>query len=122
MPEFVIQKHTHTNNPAHWDVMLRQGDTLLTWRITVPPEKMHGIPIEAEKISDHPLKFLTYQGTVNNGKGNVEIADAGTYELIKRTPDKIKISIACRIINGVMELMLIENSLWQLKYQPLTQR
>jgi hypothetical protein len=122
MPEFVIQKHTHTNNPAHWDLMLRQGDTLVTWRISVPPEQMSVVPIEAEKISDHPLKFLTYQGTVNNGKGNVEIADTGTYELIERTPDKIKISIAGRIINGVMELMLIENSLWQLKYQPFVQR
>lgn len=122
MPEFVIQKHIHTDNPAHWDMMLQQSDKLLTWRINVPPENISSIPIEAEKIFDHPIKFLTYQGAVNNGNGNVEIADAGTYKIVEITPDKINISITGKIIKGMMELTQIKNSIWQLSYQPFVQR
>ena len=71
--------------------MIEQGDILKTWRLENPPEKLASEKTKAMPIFDHDKKFLTYQGPVNNGKGNVEIVDEGncTIELISENEIKI---------------------------------
>jgi hypothetical protein len=76
--KFVIQQHT-TPDGVHWDLMLKKDDCLWTWRLNVPPNQIKDQSITAERIADHPLQFLTYEGPVQNGTGNVKIADKGTY-------------------------------------------
>ena len=57
-------------------------------------------PVEAVKIFDHPLKFLTYEGSVNKGKGSVKIADAGAYEVISQNESRLTIDFAGAILKG----------------------
>lgn len=91
---FVIQRHEKQGEPVHWDLMLESGGVLETYRIGIPPEQWSNELIEAGKIFDHPLKFLTYEGTVNNGKGKVEIVDAGTYRLLKHNKNRLKLEFS----------------------------
>lgn len=95
MPEFVIQKHTKRRT-HHYDIMLRQGTKLLTWSIKDirTLQDIQGLT-SARKLPDHRLIYLTYQGKIFRGRGEVKIWDKGSYlrsgpSLIRLTGRKIK--------------------------------
>ena len=106
--KFVVQKHQKESEPTHWDLMLESGEVLETYRVSLPPEDWGNKPVEAVKIFDHPLKFLSYEGNVNKGKGRVEIADCGTYRLIEKDENQQRISFAGKLLRGEYQLCLIE--------------
>ena len=114
MPKrFVIQEHRRGDD-VHWDLMLEVSDVLLTWRLNIPPAQITVHPAKAIKISDHPLRFLTYQGPVQNGAGNVKIADSGTYRRSDETSDKIELNLAGRVLNGPFVLERAGKAGWRL--------
>ena len=59
---FVVQEHT-TPDGIHWDLMLEMNNVLMTYRLEKSPNRLLKEHSSAEKIADHSLKFLTYQGT-----------------------------------------------------------
>ncbi len=110
---FVIHKHT-LGNETHWDLMIEDGDKLKTWRLENPPEKLAGDfdklspgKTKATPIFDHDKKFLTYQGPVNDGKGNVEIVDEGTCK-IETIVKNIQINFEGKILRGNYYLTQID--------------
>lgn len=111
---FVVQRHQKEPEPTHWDLMLERDGILETYRLALPPEKWGKEAIEAVKIFDHPLKFLSYEGGVNKGKGRVEIADCGTYRLIKKDETQQQISFTGKLLKGEYQLCLIESDRWKL--------
>jgi bifunctional non-homologous end joining protein LigD len=96
---FVIQKHQRQGEPTHWDLMLERDGFLETYRVGIAPEQWGSEPIEAVKIFDHPLKFLTYEGSVNKGKGSVKIADSGKYKILIYNEDKMLIKFTGMFVN-----------------------
>ena len=98
--KFVVQRHERQNEPTHWDLMLESGGILETYRVGEPPEQWGSNPIEAVRIFDHPLKFLTYQGIVNEGKGSVKIADSGTYNVLSQNKTLLTLEIAGATLKG----------------------
>lgn len=110
--KFVIQKHT-SGDEVHWDLMLQVGSALETYRLQLPPEELLYKKSTAIKIFDHPLKFLTYEGSVNNGKGRVEIAEAGTYNLLSENKDRKELQLDGRALKGRFSLVYVENDRWQ---------
>ena len=102
---YVIQRHERQGEPTHWDLMLESGDILETYRVNKPPEEWREGPIEAVKIFVHPLKYLTYEGPVNKGKGSVKIADSGTYEATEETKGTKRIRFEGRILKGEITLL-----------------
>ena len=113
--KFVVQRHQKQSEPTHWDLMLERGGILETYRLAQPPEEWGKRAIEAMKIFDHPLKFLSYEGSVNEGKGRVEIADCGTYRLIKKDETQQQISFAGKLFRGEFQLCLIKDDRWELR-------
>jgi len=89
--------------------MLESGDRLQTWRLRINPNEIINKPTEAVKIFDHTLKFLTYEGPVNEGKGRVQIADVGTYEITSQTDDQIEINLTGRILKGKFTMTCIKD-------------
>jgi len=110
--QFVILKHTNTKD-THFDFMLETSDHLSTWRIDIPPNELKTKTAKAEKIFDHPKKFLTYQGPVNKGTANVTTADKGTYSIISQTPEMMQIQIKAIILNGTYALTKKIENTWQ---------
>jgi hypothetical protein len=80
-PRFVILKHTCQGRPTHWDLMLEAGSVLHTWRLDAPPAESEEYTA-ITRIQDHEVRFLDYQGPVNEGKGMVEPADSGFYRVL----------------------------------------
>lgn len=106
--KFVIQKHT-TGPTAHWDLMLEQDESLQTYRLDKSPEQILHTPANAVKIPDHPLKFLTYQGPVNQGRARVNIVETGTYQIIHQKHNRIELDMAGRILKGKFTLTTTED-------------
>ena len=109
---FVIQKHT-TGRDVHWDFMLESSGILQTYRLDKAPQQVIHSPANAVKIFDHPLKFLTYQGLVNKGRGNVRIIESGTYKIVHQAHNRIKLNLSGKILKGKFILNRIEGDNWQ---------
>jgi bifunctional non-homologous end joining protein LigD len=103
--KFVIQRHEREGEAVHWDLMLEKDGVLETYRVNVPPEEWGSNLPEATRIFDHPLRFLTYEGSVNKGKGNVKIADAGIYRILSQNENQLKTDFAGTILKGEKEII-----------------
>ena len=111
---FVIQRHTHCDNPVHWDLMLELENTLETYRLEIPPDKLSFQQSLAVKIADHQLKFLTYEGPVNKGSGSVEIAERGKYRITQSDSCESIIEFDGIDLKGVFRLQHIEAQNWRI--------
>lgn len=109
---FVIQEHSK-ENVVHWDLMLEAESSLTTYRLELPPEKIAHKDCQATKIFDHDLKFLTYQGPVNKGLGNVQIVEAGTYCVLQKKTDYWQLKLEGKILKGHFWLRHINQDEWQ---------
>lgn len=113
--QFVIQQHT-TPNGIHWDLMLEIENTLWTWRLNTPPAEIKNNVVSAERIHDHPKRFLTYEGPVQNNTGQVNIIDEGTYALCQQAENSLLIDMQGEMLKGKLKLCKPKDSpLWLLQ-------
>ena len=108
---FVIHEHT-TPEGVHWDLMLEQGQALLTFRLPVPPAQAASAPTPATKIHDHPLRFLTYEGPVQKSTGRVQITDRGTLCIQTQTEGQIAFTLDGRTLHGAFTLTHTGGAEW----------
>jgi hypothetical protein len=69
--------------------------------------------IEAERLADHRLAYLDYEGPVTGNRGNVRRIDVGTYR-VGNAPTLYV--LAGEIIRGEIELRKSADSQWQLVF------
>jgi len=101
---FVIQIHSGYGQ-LHYDFMLGRGAVLATWQLASRPESLAvGEAAAAKRIQDHRAAYLTYEGPVSGGRGQVSILDAGTYESLADREDRWEFRLAGRQILGRFEL------------------
>ena len=110
---FVVQEHT-TPDGVHWDLMLERAGILLTFRLGTPPQAVLRDPVEAVKIFDHPLRFLSYEGPVQKGTGRVRIIDQGNCNLGEQREDLLTFKLSGAVLQGSFALKRDEGTLWQL--------
>jgi hypothetical protein len=108
---FVVQEHT-TPEGVHWDLMLEQGRSLLTFRLPTPPAQAATAPTPATKIHDHPPRFLTYEGPVQNHTGRVQIADRGTLQIRTQTEGHIAFTLDGQVLRGSFTLTRVDAAEW----------
>lgn len=67
---------------VHWDFLVTlPGQALLaTWRLAANPLDTAG-EIDAERIADHPPRFLDFEGPLRTAPGRVRRLDRGAAEL-----------------------------------------
>jgi hypothetical protein len=94
--------------------MLEAGLALETYRLSLPPEKLVGQTCPAVRICDHPIKFLTYQGPVNNAAGRVQIADSGTCKILSADQKHKTLRFKGRFLKDTFSLTHIAEDQWQL--------
>jgi hypothetical protein len=108
---FVIQEHT-TPDGGHWDLMLQIGDVLWTWRLHHPPHHILDTPASIEKIADHPLRFLSYEGPVQNYTASVKIVDTGSFAMTTQTEREMEFEANGRILTGRFQLRHEQDDIW----------
>jgi len=109
---FVVQEHT-TPDGVHWDLMLEKGDVLSTFRLEQTLQAALDHAVRAVKIFDHPLRFLTYEGPVQEGTGGVTIVDRGTCDM-SEGEDAITLELCGEVLQGCFTLTRTEGTSWQL--------
>ncbi len=72
----VVLLHDHPFR--HWDLLLEQSETAATWRLFRPP--LTGEPLAAQRIADHRLHYLSWEGPVSGNRGTVRRTHSGTYQ------------------------------------------
>lgn len=100
MPRFVVLTHDHPF--PHWDFMLEDGGCLRTWRILESPSGPG--PVAAERLADHRLRYLDYEGPVSRDRGHVKRWDAGQYAVEEWTAKRVAVRLHGRILNGLAVL------------------
>lgn len=105
----------------HYDLMLSKGDVLATWQLRESPV---GIPVGesilTSRLSDHRAAYLTYQGPVSRGRGEVAMLDRGSYELLSEQPARWEFRLDGTKISGRYELVREGGSegAWTLRHLP----
>ncbi len=112
---FVILAHSGYG-AAHYDLMLRRGEALATWQLAQQPAEIApGEPIPAKRLGDHRLAYLTYEGPVSGGRGEVARRDEGAYDLLAERADCWRVLFAGQHIRGTYELRRREGDEWTIE-------
>lgn len=104
-PRFSIQEHSATR--WHFDLRLERDGVLVSFAL---PRGLPDDPASNRKAvhtEDHPLEYLTWEGTIPNGSygaGTMSVYDRGTYEIEKWEPKKIVVTLAGKRVHGTYAL------------------
>jgi hypothetical protein len=108
MPRFVILEHDHPY--PHFDLMLEAGPVLWTWRLAALPTEL---PVEATRVADHRLIYLTYEGPVSGGRGSVRRVDQGEFTWRTSDPDRLSLILSGGSLQGMLSLEGQGGDLWR---------
>jgi hypothetical protein len=127
MPRFVLLRHDLPPEAAtlgHWDLMLQQGNALLTWRLETIPWawRRHEAPavsvdppqFAAVRLDDHRLAYLDYEGPVSSGRGEVCRIDGGWYYPLEVNATRFYVQLSGDMIKGYIWLEHDESSEWRM--------
>jgi len=117
---FVIHVHSG-HGQLHYDLMLCRGDALATWRLFQPPASIEiGQVAPARRLADHRIEYLDYEGPVSRGRGRVDRADRGGYELLDEEPARLELRLEGKITSGRYELLRSgpEDPSWTMRRLP----
>lgn len=116
---FVVLSHrTPPNYPRgdHWDFMLEVAGALRTWALAAEPTP--GLALPAEALADHRLEYLSFEGPISGGRGQVARWDAGTYETLEESRRLWRVRLSGDKLRGEMRLELVEAQRWLLSFDP----
>lgn len=105
MPRFVVLRHEPepgSYQRLHWDFMLEDETTLLTWALDDEPlVGRHNLGVQ---LANHRLEYLDFEGPVSRARGCVSRWDAGTYVWLDRAPDVLVVRLDGQILCGRVRL------------------
>ena len=105
MPRYVVLFHELPASDArdsHWDVMLERDGTLLTWATGQRPAPIS--MLMAERLADHRMAYLDYEGPVSQNRGTVTRVDAGNFEWLDFEEDRITVRVTSGDLIGELTL------------------
>jgi hypothetical protein len=105
MPRFVVLRHElppGSSRTSHYDLMLELGGVLQTWACDELPAA--GRSVLAQRLADHRLAYLDYEGPVSGDRGTVSRIAAGEYQQIAETADERTVRLMGEGLRGVLTI------------------
>jgi hypothetical protein len=117
MPRFVVLEHDSPDG-RHWDFMLEAAAALATWALRVPPDSPGSIV--ADRLADHRLAYLDYEGPVSGERGSVTRWDRGDYVEVLQTDRRRVVLLAGEKLKGTAALTQSpeDANRWQFSFVP----
>lgn len=115
MPRFVILLHETPPSyvrPTHWDLMLEDGDHLLTWALAAMPRV--DCDTDAEQLGNHRLEYLDIEGRLSRDRGTVQRVAEGEFEWLVREKNEIVIALGGEALQGTVQLIHRGGQSWRL--------
>lgn len=102
---FVLLEHQVVGRPVHWDWMFAcPGEPKLrTWSTAVVAETLRKSGLPADRLSDHRLAYLWYEGPVMGMRGLVQRADSGYFQILADHDDVFRVQLRGDRWRGVVE-------------------
>ena len=126
MSRFVLLRHECSGDrprTSHWDLMLEREGVLWTWAldrlpgswaalfgVNQEPHAATDIPLTAERLGDHRLAYLDYEGSVSGGRGSVRRCGRGECDWVVVSTDHIAVQLG-EPLNGILTRGLIPTRL-----------
>lgn len=104
MRRFVVQEHRVRAGDVHYDLMLEDGEVLVTFQLDAPPGP-HG-PARGRRSFDHRPVYLDYEGPISGDRGEVRIWDRGRMSDLEGDPraPRYRARAAGERLRGVVEV------------------
>jgi len=100
--------HEHFSQHHHFDFRLEHDGALASWAVPKGLPEKPGERRLAIQVEDHPLSYGDFEGTIPEGEygaGEVRIADAGTYEPLVWSDERIEVLLHGRQLSGKYVLL-----------------
>lgn len=113
---FVIQRHHATR--LHYDLRLERDGVLKSWAVPKGMPPRPGIKRLAVATEDHPLEYLTFEGTIPKGEyggGKMWIFVPGRYEITKEKENSLYFRLLSEALNGEFRMYRTEKDKWLLE-------
>lgn len=110
---FVVQEHKARR--LHWDFRLELDGVLKSFAVPKGPPEEPGIRRLAVEVEDHPVNYITFEGTIPKGEygaGTVKIWDKGKFKLKHRTKDIYEFILYGKRLNGTYALVRFKDRNW----------
>jgi bifunctional non-homologous end joining protein LigD len=98
---FVV--HEHHARHLHWDLRMERDGVLKSWAVPKGVPEKAGEKHLAVATEDHPLEYLTFEGTIPEGEygaGTEAIWDTGTYDTLHWDEGKIEVEFHGNRLSG----------------------
>jgi DNA ligase D-like protein (predicted ligase)/DNA ligase D-like protein (predicted polymerase)/DNA ligase D-like protein (predicted 3'-phosphoesterase) len=110
---FVV--HRHHASHLHYDLRLEQDGVLKSWAVPrgLPPHP--GVKRLAVQTEDHPMKYLTFNGTIPKGQyggGDMWIYALGKYQITKDKKDGFYFRLNSKEVSGEYRIYKIKEKEW----------
>jgi hypothetical protein len=72
-------------------------------------------PIIAERLADHRIEYLDYEGPVSRDRGSVHRCCRGTYQVIEATADRVVVQLESPLSGSLLlERLATDEARWSL--------
>jgi len=117
---FVVLAHDVPGVGRHFDLMIQDGQALATWKCPCAPEFAEAAPLVAQRLADHRVHYLTYEGPISGNRGSVRRHDEGTCTCVARSRSRWTVEFAGKHLVGRFDLVLVDaaDQSWSLSARP----
>lgn len=121
MSRFVVLRHELPPGQArrsHYDLLVERGDALAAWALDDWPTA--GQATAALRLPDHRRDYLTYEGPVSGGRGQVTRLDEGSCKLLAVLEGEWTLQLRGKRWQGELNLRRDDGERWTCRWRPDT--
>jgi hypothetical protein len=117
MSATVLLRHKTPDGQEHFDWMIERAGSLLTFRVAGRIDE--GVAVfEGERLPDHRVAYLNYEGGVSGGRGLVSRVAGGEVLIATDSPEELVVRGRLGAARGVFRGRAGAGGRWWFRFEP----